>query len=839
MYSFFNALTMTKIIPKLILLAGLIFGIFTYGFSQQHYFNSEELDNPAEHNEVFNKIISTGTSLAASGNASNMTRSMVNDAANQEIKHWLSRFGTAQVNVNFDKKFSLKESSLDWLLPWYDSASYIFFSQLGIRNKDSRNTLNIGAGVRTFQQSWMYGFNTFYDNDMTGHNHRLGVGAEAWTDYLQLSANGYFRLNGWHQSRDFVDYNERPASGGDIHAKAYLPALPQLGGKLKYEQYHGERVALFGKDNLQSNPYAVTAGLIYTPIPFITLGVDQRMGKSRQHETQWNLQMDYRLGESFRSQFSPAAVVGTRLLAESRYNLVERNPNIVLEYQKQNTFKLAFSPVVFSGLPGQIYSVGAQIQSQFALQRILWNDAQWVAAGGKLIPVSATDYNVVLPPYKSVALASRTAGKAGESEPAVNTYTLSATAIDNRGNSSNPSTLTIIVQQPQFLITSEVTDDGAPADGSTAITVAFTVTDNDGTPIVGQEGMITTSNGALPSKVTAKTDAQGVISIALTNTTAGVSVVTLDIQGQQSAVDVRFTRLLDMTPDTTYSSFSVSTPDIVADGTMPSLLTFIPRNKNNEFVSGIKDLEFIQSGTPVTISTFTENADNYTANVVGNAAGNVNITPQVDGAPLDLLQKKITLYPVPKITSIKVNGEQFATDKSFPKTIFQGATFQLEMNDNVTNNTQYDWTSSYAASAPVDSQGQVKIAYKTYGSTITVAAKSKKFPSYTAIYQFKPNLWVFMGSSSQKDSITASRNCNINDLTALIESVRATNGGTRSPDATLWGEWGSLAAYSSSWLTGNYWTKTTSTDFVAMDMTSGALQGASVSSAYPLCSEPQ
>ncbi|EKN6163717.1 hypothetical protein DVQ60_09480 [Yersinia enterocolitica] len=235
MYSFFNALTMTKIIYKLILLTGLIFGIFTYGFSQQYYFNSEELDNPANHNETINKMINTGTSLAASGNASNIARSMVNDAANQEIKHWLSRFGTAQVNVNLDKKFSLKESSLDWLLPWYDSASYIFFSQLGIRNKDSRNTLNIGAGVRTFQQSWMYGFNTFYDNDMTGHNHRLGVGAEAWTDYLQLSANGYFRLNGWHQSRDFVDYNERPASGGDIHAKVYLPALPQLGGKLKYE----------------------------------------------------------------------------------------------------------------------------------------------------------------------------------------------------------------------------------------------------------------------------------------------------------------------------------------------------------------------------------------------------------------------------------------------------------------------------------------------------------------------------------------------------------------------------------------------------------------------------
>ena len=840
MYSFFNALTITKIISRLILSIGLIFGLFTYGVSQQHYFNSAELDNPADHNENINQMINTGTRLAASGNASNITRSMVNDAANQEIKHWLNRFGTAQVNINFDKKLSLKESSLDWLLPWYDSASYLFFSQLGIRNKDSRNTLNIGAGVRTFQQSWMYGFNTFYDNDMTGRNHRLGVGAEAWTDYLQLSANGYFRLNGWHQSRDFVDYNERPASGGDIHVKAYLPALPQLGGKLKYEQYRGERVALFGKDNLQSNPYAVTAGLIYTPIPFITLGVDQRMGKSRKHETQWNLQMDYRLGESFRSQFSSVAVAGTRLLAESRYNLVERNPNIVLEYQKQNTFKLAFSPAVLSGLPGQVYSVVTQIQSQSALQRILWNDAQWVAAGGKLIPVSATDYNVVLPPYKPMAPASRTAGKAGESEPAVNTYILRATAIDNRGNSSNPSTLTVIVQQPQIIITPVVTGDGAFADGSTAITVAFTVTDSDGAPVVGQEGVIATSNGALPSKVTEKTDAQGVISIALTNTTVGVSVVTLDLEGQQSAVDVRFAMMpLDMTPDTNYSSFSVSARDIVADGSMQSILTFIPLNKDNEFISGIKDLVFMQSGVPVTISTVTETADSYTASVVGNTVGNVDITPQVDAVPLDSLQKKITLYPVPKITSIKVNGEQFATDKSFPKTIFKDAMFQLEMNNNVTNNTQYDWTSSYRPNVAVDSQGKVNIAYQTYGITVTVTAKSKKFPSYTVTYQFKPNLWVFMGSSSQKDSLAASRACQqLGDFVALIESSRATNG-LRSPDGTLWGEWGNLANYGSSWPTGNYWTKKTSTDFVAMDMTTGTLQSTSVSPAYPLCAQPQ
>lgn len=77
---------------------------------------------------------------------------------------------------------------------------------------------------------------------------------------------------------------------------------------------------------------------------------------------------------------------------------------------------------------------------------------------------------------------------------------------------------------------------------------------------------------------------------------------------------------------------------------MQSILTFVPRNKNNEFVSGITDLEFIQSGVPVTISPVTENADNYTASVVGNSVGDVDITPQVGGITRLVAEKN---HPVP------------------------------------------------------------------------------------------------------------------------------------------------------------------------------------------------
>ncbi|CRG48655.1 inverse autotransporter invasin Inv [Yersinia wautersii] len=885
--------------------------------------------NKEQEAEAVNKMISTGVRLASSGRASDMAHSMVGDAVNQEIKQWLNRFGTAQVNLNFDKKLSLKESSLDWLAPWYDSASFLFFSQLGIRNKDSRNTLNLGVGIRTLENGWLYGLNTFYDNDLTGHNHRIGLGAEAWTDYLQLAANGYFRLNGWHSSRDFSDYKERPATGGDLRANAYLPVLPQLGGKLMYEQYTGERVALFGKDNLQRNPYAVTAGINYTPVPLLTVGVDQRMGKSSKHETQWNLQMNYRLGESFQSQLSPSAVAGTRLLAESRYNLVDRNNNIVLEYQKQQVVKLTLSPATVSGLPGQVYQVGAQIQGASAVKKIIWNDAELIAAGGTLTPLSTTQFSLVLPPYKRTVQVSRVTGSPNEAGLTANFYSLSAVAVDHQGNRSNSSTLVVTVQQPQLTLTAAVIGDGAPANGKTALTVEFTVADFEGKPLAGQEVVITTSNGALPNKITEKTDANGVARIALTNTTGGVTVVTAEVEGQRQSVDTHFvegviaadkstlaavpasiiadglmasTITLDLKdtygdpqvganvafdttlgnmgvitdhndgtysapltsttlgvatvtvkvdgaafsvpsvtvnftadpiPDAGRSSFTVSTPDILADGTMSSTLSFVPVDKNGHFISGVQGLSFTQNGVPVSISTITEQPDSYTATVVGNTVGDVTITPQVDTLILSTLQKKISLFPVPTLTGILVNGQNFATDKGFPKTIFRNATFQLQMDNDVANNTQYEWSSSFTPNVSVNDQGQVTISYQTY-SEVTVTAKSKKFPSYAVTYRFSPNRWIYTSGRSLVSSIEASRQCQSSDMSAVLESSRATNG-TRAPDGTLWGEWGSLTAYSSDWQSGEYWVKKTSTDFETMNMNTGALVPGPAYLAFPLC----
>ncbi|HAN7547534.1 TPA: intimin-like inverse autotransporter protein SinH, partial [Escherichia coli] len=105
--------------------------------------------------------------------------------------------------------------------------------------------------------------------DFTRGHRRLGLGAEAWTDYLKFSGNYYHPLSDWKDSEDFDFYEERPARGWDIRAEAWLPAYPQLGGKIVFEQYYGNEVALFGTDSLEKDPFAVTLGVKYQPVPLI------------------------------------------------------------------------------------------------------------------------------------------------------------------------------------------------------------------------------------------------------------------------------------------------------------------------------------------------------------------------------------------------------------------------------------------------------------------------------------------------------------------------------------------------------------------------------------------
>ncbi|WP_198510891.1 inverse autotransporter beta domain-containing protein, partial [Winslowiella toletana] len=121
--------------------------------------------------------MTTAATLMSQDNPGQAAAGMARSAAAAELGNatsgWLNQFGNARVQLHFDEKFALEGSQADVLAPLYENDTSLLFSQLGVRRMDKRTTGNLGAGVRTFTGDWMFGVNTFYDNDFTGNNRRL------------------------------------------------------------------------------------------------------------------------------------------------------------------------------------------------------------------------------------------------------------------------------------------------------------------------------------------------------------------------------------------------------------------------------------------------------------------------------------------------------------------------------------------------------------------------------------------------------------------------------------------------------------------------------------------
>ena len=75
------------------------------------------------------------------------------DVATDEISHWLSKAGNARLNINLDKQLSIKNTQLDWLIPWYDQPDLLLFSQHSIHRTDGRLQTNHGIGYATLTKT--------------------------------------------------------------------------------------------------------------------------------------------------------------------------------------------------------------------------------------------------------------------------------------------------------------------------------------------------------------------------------------------------------------------------------------------------------------------------------------------------------------------------------------------------------------------------------------------------------------------------------------------------------------------------------------------------------------
>ena len=405
-----------------------------------------------------------------------MARGWASSQASGAMTDWLSRFGTARITLGVDEDFSLKNSQFDFLHPWYETPDNLFFSQHTLHRTDERTQINNGLGWRHFTPTWMSGINFFFDHDLSRYHSRAGIGAEYWRDYLKLSSNGYLRLTNWRSAPELDnDYEARPANGWDVRAEGWLPAWPHLGGKLVYEQYYGDEVALFDKDDRQSNPHAITAGLNYTPFPLMTFSAEQRQGKQGENDTRFAVDFTWQPGSAMQKQLDPNEVVARRSLAGSRYDLVDRNNNIVLEYRKKELVRLTLTDPV-TGKSGEVKSLVSSLQTKYALKGYNVEATALEAAGGKVV-TTGKDILVTLPGYRFTSTPETD-----------NTWPIEVTAEDVKGNFSNREQSMVVVQAPtlsQKDSSVSLSTQTLSADSHSTATLTFIAHDAAGNPVIG------------------------------------------------------------------------------------------------------------------------------------------------------------------------------------------------------------------------------------------------------------------------------------------------------------------------------------------------------------------
>ncbi|OWG57281.1 inverse autotransporter adhesin-like protein YeeJ [Escherichia coli] len=408
--------------------------------------------------------------------AANMARGWASSQTSGAMTDWLSRFGTARITLGVDEDFSLKNSQFDFLHPWYETPDNLFFSQHTLHRTDERTQINNGLGWRHFTPTWMSGINFFFDHDLSRYHSRAGIGAEYWRDYLKLSSNGYLRLTNWRSAPELdSDYEARPANGWDVRAEGWLPAWPHLGGKLVYEQYYGDEVALFDKDDRQSNPHAITAGLNYTPFPLMTFSAEQRQGKQGENDTRFAVDFTWQPSSAMQKQLDPNEVAARRSLAGSRYDLVDRNNNIVLEYRKKELVRLPLTDPV-TGKSGEVKSLVSSLQTKYALKGYNVEATALEAAGGKVV-TTGKDILVTLPAYRFTSTPETD-----------NTWPIEVTAEDVKGNFSNREQSMVVVQAPtlsQKDSSVSLSTQTLSADSHSTATLTFIAHDAAGNPVIG------------------------------------------------------------------------------------------------------------------------------------------------------------------------------------------------------------------------------------------------------------------------------------------------------------------------------------------------------------------
>lgn len=685
--------------------------------------------------------------------AGSIAAGIASSEASSQLQQWFSRFGTARVHLNTDKNFSLKNSQFDLLVPLYDGGSSLFFTQGSFHRTDDRNQANIGAGMRWFNGEWVLGGNTFLDRDLSRKHTRAGMGMEYWRDFLKLGANSYLRISDWKDSQDVTDYEARPANGWDVRAQAWLPALPQLGGKLIYEQYYGNEVALFGKDNRQSNPYAVTAGINYTPIPLLTFSAEQRQGRSDNNDTRFGIDMNFQLGTPWRKQVNPEEVAAMRSLAGNRYDLVERNNNIVLEYRKKEVISLQ-TVSQLTGYEAEKKMLNVTVKSSHGLSHIDWSAPSLLAAGGHIMQ-TAGDYQVVLPAYQPAT-------------PELNAHIISGVAVDLKGNRSQQSQ-TLVTVLPKGIVAQSATFTPAtamlPADGNSSQVLKLMITDANNLPVDVPETDIKISTNKLKS-ATVSAAVKKDVGVYEVTVTAGTDLETASIFAQIQGVKgtSAIVSIVSAVPSENHSTIEVDKSTYQLDDEIKVIVTLKDAQGNG-----------VQGGLSLLNSTSVKLLNAEPQSSYWSALGNIYTRTFVAKSTGTALKATLKLnewsdevqsreYAINQLPPVSISGTSIGninhTGSGFPTTGFSDGRFTLNLSSG--SASDFTWESD-AAWVSVSPDAEVSFNAEGNGNTVTIAGTPiNGGPKIT--YSFALKSWFTQNLSNRPEVNWANANAKCNGL---------------------------------------------------------------------------
>lgn len=361
-------------------------------------------------------------------------RDTVSEQVNQQLESWLSPWGNASVGLQVDKEGSFTGSRGSWFIPWQDNQRYLTWSQLGLTQQDEGLVSNAGIGQRWVHDGWLLGYNTFYDNLLDENLPRGGLGAEAWGEYLRLSANYYQPFSSWQERS--TTQEQRMARGYDLTAQMRMPFYQHLNTSVSVEQYFGDRVDLFHSGTGYHNPVAVNLGLSYTPVPLITMTAQHKQGENGVSQNNVGLTLNYRFGVPLKKQLMVSEVANSRSLRGSRYDDPQRNSLPTLEYRQRKTLSVFLATPPWDLKPGETVALKVQVRSLHGIRHLAWQgDTQALSLTAGSSTRSAQGWTIIMPKWD-------------RREGATNRWRLSVVVEDELGQRVSSNEITLSLTEP-------------------------------------------------------------------------------------------------------------------------------------------------------------------------------------------------------------------------------------------------------------------------------------------------------------------------------------------------------------------------------------------------------